>query len=166
MEGNKANGPASFDEAAIAARFIAMPEDVAGHIAYALHRRALFDFRAGIERHHGRGANADEETAFLVGETGEGRIAAYRAAANAMLEAPRKQASVAVAQGSPEPDQPRANRPRAARRLSWFGLWGAPILVDPDAGPINWRGLFLRLFILLLAVIFTALLLRILVVQA
>lgn len=162
MAGTPTEKTPGLDEAAILARFVSSPADAEGHVAYALHRRALVDFGADFERHHGRAPDDAERVAFLVGETGAARIAAYRAMALAMMKNETASSPKETASSGPAPD----SKARPARRLSWFGLWGAPILIDAEAGPVNWRGLLLRLFVLLLAVIATAILLRVLVVQA
>lgn len=143
---------AALDEAAILARFAGDAADVPGHLAYALHRKALLAFRESFGAHHGRAPAEAEEAAFLIGEMSAPRVEAYRAAALAMLAA-----GGAVV---PEPPPPRK------ARWPWFGMWvDAPLAPPGEAGAINWRGLFGRLAVLMLAVIATALLLRILFTQ-
>ena len=151
--------PAALDDAGTIARFAAAPDDAAGLIAYALHRRALVEFRGDFSRLHGREPDAAAENAFLIGETAQGRIAAYRANAEALLAAGGAKAASSSAL-APGTVKPRPARPR----WPWMGLWiNAPLA--PPQGPLNWRGLFWRLFVLLLAVVVTALLLRVLIVR-
>jgi hypothetical protein len=155
--GGKAKTPAAppsgLDDVAILARFVAGPEDAPGLIAYALHRKALMAFRDGFRTHHGRDAGDGDEAAFLIGEISEARLEAYRKAAAALIP----EASSAAA---PPP------QPKRRTRWPWFGMWvDAPLGPAGDPDRINWRGLFGRLFVLLLAVVVTALLLRLLFVK-
>lgn len=145
--------------------------DLAGHVAYALHREALVAFRAEFTARQGRPPEGPEEAAFLVGETSAARIATYRAQAAAMLaahpartEAPSAAAASRTALAGEEEPGEKTRRPRRFRLFPALGMFAAPI--DQPAGPINWKGLLLRFLLLLLAVIATALLLRILVVHA
>lgn len=141
------------DEPAILARFVLSPEDAQGHIAYALHRKALLAFRDGFRSHNGCDAAEADEAAFLIGEVSEARLEAYRKAAAALLP-----------EASPAPASPPPAKRRT--RWPWFGMWvDAPLGPAGDPDRINWRGLFGRLFVLLLAVVVTALLLRLLFVK-
>jgi hypothetical protein len=142
------------DEAERIARY-APNGEAEGLLAYALHRRALLAFRADFTTRHARAPEVGEEAAFLIGEDLPERIAAYRRDARAMMATP--------APASP----PEKNVPVKKRiRFPFFGQWiEAPPNYDPDQ-PVNWRGLMLRLVVLLLAVIGTAVLLRVLVVKA
>jgi hypothetical protein len=138
-------------ERAILARFAATQDDAAGLLAFALHRRAVLDFHADFATRQGRGPEPGEEAAFLIGETSESRIAAYRAAAAAMIGGA----------GQSLPSKPAKRR----SKLPWFGYWVESPLAPERPEEINWRGLVLRLAILLLAVMATAILLRILFVR-
>lgn len=123
--------------------------DAEGLAAYALHRQALLAFRAEFATRHGRAPDEAEEAAFLIGEEAPARIETYRSAARALIGAPARKP---------------ATKPRA-RWLS-LGQWvEAPQGFDP-AQPINWRGLLSRLAMLMIAVIGTAVLLRVLFVKA
>jgi hypothetical protein len=139
------------DEAERIARY-APDKDAEGLLAYALHRQALLAFRADYAARHARAPEAAEEAAFLIGEDSPARIAAYRRDAATMMGA--------------APSAPPA-MPAAKKRVRWpfFGQWvEPPASYDPDQ-PVNWRGLVFRLVTLLLAVVGTAVLLRVLVVK-
>lgn len=140
----------ALDEAAVLARYILDASDAIGHIAYALHRRALLAFRQEFLTQHGRLPDAREEGAFLIGEISEARLQAYRASAGSM------------ATPATRPDAPKRKA-----RWPWFGMWvDAPMAPSGQPEAINWRGLFMRLIVLLLAVITTAILLRVLIVKS
>jgi hypothetical protein len=134
------------DEAERIARY-APSGEAEGLLAYALHRRALVAFRAEFLARQARAPESGEEAAFLIGEDAPERIESYRQQARALMAAPPK--------------------PPAAKRTRWpfYGQWVDAPLQDPGQ-PINWRGLFMRLATLLLAVIATAVLLRVLVVKS
>ena len=150
--------PGTLDDAAVLARFAADETDVAGLIAYSLHRRALLAFRRDFEARHARPVTQAEESVFLIGEVSDARIAAYRAHAAAMT------GQSGTGQSGP---QPAPSRPRRKARWPWFGMWvDAPMAPNGEPEKINWKGLFLRLLVLLLAVVTTAVLLRILVVKS
>jgi hypothetical protein len=139
------------EDAAILPRFAPDDRDLVGLAAYALHRRALHGFRAGFHARHGRAPTAEEEGIFLIGEISEARIAAYRAMAEAI--------------GRGDARKPAA--PKRKARWPWFGLWvEAPMAPSGTPETINWRGLLGRLFVLLLAVVVTALMLRVLMVKS
>lgn len=140
--------PAGIGDAEILQAFGADADDAVALAAYALHRRALTDFEARFGDGHGGEAREAGRKAFLLGEVTPARIAAYRAEAERLMKP-------AVA-------------PRRGAKARWpfFGLWvDAPMAPATDAEPLNWRGLFFRLLVLLLAVVVTAILLRVLVVQ-
>ncbi|MCA1999631.1 MAG: hypothetical protein LDL25_07560 [Hyphomicrobiales bacterium] len=150
--------PAFAAEHRLQAAFIAGGEDVEGLIAYALHRRASLEFAGEFRRRHGRRPEPGEIAAFETGEIAPSRIAAYRAEARRLVESWRAGAGQdAVREQGQQP-----SGSAIPRRWPWFGLLPE---TQPAAGPIDWKGLTLRLLVLLLAVIVTALLLRVLVVQ-
>jgi hypothetical protein len=125
-----------------------------GLLAYALHRRALLAFRAEFAARHARSPEDAEEAAFLIGEDSPERINAYRRDAAAMI----------ARLGASAPEAAPVLQKRT--RFPFFGQWvEAPAGYDPDQ-PVNWRGLVFRLVTLLLAVVCTAVLLRVLVVKA
>lgn len=137
------------DDAAILDRFVPDGADPADLLAYALHRQALLAFRRDFASQRGRAPEPAEESAFLVGEFSAARLAAYRARAEAMIGVP-----VTL-------------KPKRKARWPWFGMWiDAPMAPSGQPEKINWRGLFLRLLVLLLAVVTTAILLRVLVVKS
>lgn len=143
--------PPAFDEASMLARFATGESDPAGLIAFSLHRRALAAFRQDFAIHHGRAPEASEENAFLIGEVSASRLAAYRASADALLK---------------QTGSRMTGTPKRKARWPWFGMWiDAPMAPGGEPEKINWRGLFIRLLVLLLAVITTAILLRILIVK-
>ncbi|HRE21027.1 MAG TPA: hypothetical protein PKW21_08345 [Rhabdaerophilum sp.] len=141
-------GLAGTDDGGILHAFGANADDAVALAAYALHRRARLDFEARFAAKHGREPDDAERDAFLLGEVTKVRIAAYRAEAERLMKPGV----------SPKP-------PRKAR-WPFFGLWvDAPMGPSPISESLNWRGLFIRLVVLLLAVIVTAILLRVLFVQ-
>lgn len=135
------------DDDAILAAFAAEAEDVTGLLAYALHRKARIAFREAFKVTHGRAPDPAEWRGFLAGEVAGARIAAYRAEAERLMEGT----------GGAAPRKP-------ARRWPLFGLFPEAMTTPPPDGKVNWRGLILRLLMLLGAVMLTAILLRILVV--
>lgn len=139
----------SDEEAAMFREFVGGELDVTGMVAYALHRRALLDWSETFARSAQRDPDAAERRAFLIGESAPRRLAEHRSLAEAIIAAAN----------------PR--RPKAARRtLVWpFGP-GIGIPIDAPAAPVNWRGLAWKLLLLLIAVVITALALRLLVAQA
>ncbi len=135
-------------ESDILRAFGADKDDAQALAAYALHRRARLDFETRFAEKQGREPGDAEREAFLLGEITPTRIAAYRAEAERLMKPTT----------SPNP-------PRKAR-WPFFGLWvEAPLSPNLTAEPVNWRGLFSRLLVLLLAVVVTAILLRVLFVQ-
>lgn len=144
-----AGKPETPDDAAVLDRFAPDGADPAGLLAYALHRQALLAFRRDFAAQRGRAPDIGEESAFLVGEFSAARLAAYRARAEAMI------------------GTPAAPGPKPKARWPWFGMWvDAPVAPSGQPEKINWRGLFFRLLVLLLAVVTTAILLRVLVVKS
>lgn len=140
--------PTRTDDAELLRAFGADADDAIALAAYALHRRAWLDFESRFAVRHGREPGEAEREAFLLGEMTPSRITAYRAEAERMF-------------------QPRAAT-KVPRKMRWpfFGLWvDAPMTPASSAEPVNWRGLFTRLLVLLLAVVVTAILLRVLFVQ-
>ncbi|KAF0230358.1 MAG: hypothetical protein FD175_1680 [Beijerinckiaceae bacterium] len=149
-DGTGGRNAAKLDEASVLARFVPDTSDAVGHVAYALHRGALMAFRQEFHARHARSPDAVEEEAFLVGEVSDARIAAYRTSASGIV-------MPAAASGTP----------KRKARWPWFGMWiDAPMAPSGQPEAINWRGLFTRLIVLLLAVITTAILLRVLFVKS
>lgn len=145
----EAGRPEIPDDAAILDRFAPGGADPAGLLAYALHRQALLAFRQDFAAQRGRAPDPAEESAFLVGEFSAARLVAYRARAEAMIGIPAMPV------------------PKRKARWPWFGMWvDAPMAPPGQPEKINWRGLFFRLLVLLLAVVTTAILLRVLVVKS
>lgn len=146
-------------ERALLAELVKGEEDAEGLVAFALHRRSFVDWFAAFEAAEKRVPNEGEIRLFLLGETAERRLAAYRERAAMMIDAPKLDASAPAATPMPKKKPPLR---------TWFWPWGFSsgfIVTDPDA-PMNWRGLFLRLSMLAAAVVVTALALRVLVVRA
>lgn len=157
--------PAGLDDAALLARFIVGEADAIALIAYALHRRALIAFRRDFEARHARTVSPEEEGVFLIGEVSDARIAAYRASAQ-MIRANEQTMTEQPAAGK-FAAFPSPAKPKRRARWPWFGMWvDAPMAPNGEPEKINWKGLFLRLLVLLLAVMTTAILLRILVVKS
>ena len=139
------------DDAQIHARFVQKSDDAIGLLAYALHRRALLAFHTEFAQTMARAPDPAEEAAFLVGEISGPRLASYRNEASLLI--------------TPAAATPVAGKRKA--RWPFFGLWvDAPMAPSGEPEKINWRGLMLRLAILLASVITTAILIRILVVKA
>lgn len=138
-------------------------EDHEGMIAFTLHRRAVFDWQDAYQARHGKGPSSEALADFLLGEQAERRIRDYRERANLMLAMPPEAAEMAKT-GKAGPAALAKKQPLR----TWFWPWGtAPgFAIDHPAQPLNWKGLFLRLAMLLAAVIVTAILLRVFVVQA
>lgn len=161
MADENATGLASAiaSERALIAQLVAGEEDAEGLVAFALHRRAFHDWFAAFEAAEKRAPNEGEIRLFLLGETAERRIVAYRERASLMIDAPK------IDPAAPPPTPMPAKRPPLR---TWFWPWGFSsgfVVADPDA-PMNWRGLMLRLLMLGVAVVVTALALRIFVVRA
>lgn len=147
-------------ERVMLARLVQGEEDHEGLIAFALHRRAVFDWQDAYRAKHGRAPDDAALDDFLLGEQAERRIRDYRERASLMLALPPE--------AVPSPSTPpRPPRPQGVFR-TWFWPWGTPAPFAPEIAdkPLNWRGLATRLAILLLAVIVTAILLRFLVVRS
>jgi hypothetical protein len=152
------SGPVGIGQPGLLQRFATVPGDAVGLAAYGLHCRAADDFRRDFLAHHGRLPSDSEEKVFLIGEQSETRIAAYRQTARAMIETQLR---------ADKPSSPSGSPPLRKPRWPWFGMWvEAPMAPAGSPETINWRGLFGRLAILLLAVVATALLLRILVAKS
>lgn len=136
------------------ARFVSGAGDVEGLLAYALHTKAFVAFRARFSDEAGRAPTDTDDIAFLIGDTDPDRIIWYRAEATRLLAA----RETAAAHGMP--------RQPGTRRNFWprFGLMPDAARSAAESGPANWKGLIARLAVLLLAVITTALMLRILVI--
>lgn len=148
-----ATGTALLEDAAVLERFAPGEADAIGLIAYALHQRARISFHAEFSARQGRLPSPAEEEVFLIGEVSEARIKAYRASAEAMIG---QKASILI-----------SSAPKRKPRWPWFGVWvDAPMAPSGEPEKINWRGLFLRLLTLFLAVVATAILLRVLVVKS
>jgi hypothetical protein len=146
-------------EGALFAALVTGEEDAEGLVAYALHRRAFLDWLAAFEAAENRAPEEGEIRVFLLGETAERRLAAYRERASLMIEAPKIEASAPQALPMPARKQPLR---------TWFWPWGfsSGFAVADAEAPVNWRGLFARLLLLAIAVVVTALALRFFVVQA
>lgn len=142
------------DETTRFARFVAGSDDIDGMLAHALHIRAFAAFRARFAAETGRVPAEADEAAFLIGETDPIRIAWYRDEAARMLAA---RVATTMSGKSAQPDPGRSSWPH-------FGLLPEAARTAAEAGGVNWKGLLVRLVVLLLAVITTALLLRVLVV--
>lgn len=140
------------------ARLVTGPDDAEGHLAFALHRRAVLDWLEAFEKAEGRGPDAGEMRLFLMGESAERRLVAYREQAVLMM-------SVPVEAPVPAISMPVKPKPRLR---TWFWPWGfsTGFAVENPDQPLNWKGLFWRLLLLGLAVVVTALALRIFVVRA
>ena len=161
IAGTQANPVASSrTERAIFARFVLGDEDSEGLLAFGLHRRAFLDWQDAYSGKHGVAPDSAAIDSFLLGETHERRIRDYRERANLMMASSAEPAE--PVQGDRKIPAPK---PRPLR--TWFWPWGFPsgfVVENPDQ-PINWKGLFWRLLLLLLAVVVTAVLLRVLVVR-
>lgn len=142
------------DEATRFARFVSGNDDIEGMLAHALHIRAFAAFRTRFADEAGRAPAESDETAFLIGETDPTRIAWYREEAMRMLAA-RSTGTTPGKSARPDP---------LPRPWPYFGILPEAARAAAEAGGVNWRGLLVRLVVLLLAVIITALLLRVLVV--
>jgi hypothetical protein len=150
-------------ERAMLALLVHGDEDHEGLIAFTLHRRAVFDWQDAYRARHQRDPSSEALADFLLGEQAERRILDYRERANLMLAMPAETTEPFKA------DKPNGSTAAKKQPLrTWFWPWGtAPgFVVDAPEQPLNWKGLFLRLVMLLAAVIVTALLLRVFVVQA
>ena len=146
-------------EVALLAKLVADEDDAEGLVAFALHRRAFLDWVTAFEAAEQRKPNEGEIRLFLMGETADRRLAAYRERASLMIDAPKIDPAAAPARPMPTKKPPLR---------TWFWPWGFSsgfVVADPDA-PMNWRGLFLRLAMLGAAVVVTALALRIFFVRA
>jgi hypothetical protein len=133
-------------------------DDAEGHLAFALHRRAVLDWLEAFEKSEGRRPDAGEMRLFLIGESAERRLAAYREQAAAMMSVPSEAPIPAL--------QMPQTKPKRLR--TWFWPWGfsTGFAVENPDQPLNWKGLFWRLLVLGLAVVVTALALRIFVVRS
>lgn len=138
------------EEDAVIGLFAPGEADAIGLLAYALHRRSRLTFRADYAQRTGNPPSPEAEIAFLIAETTAGRLAAYRDEARRMISL-----GTAPAPASIQPDPP------PAKRTLWS--FGMPAMTMPgEPVRVNWKGLIYRLAMLMLAVIATALLLRIL----
>lgn len=135
-------------EAAMFRQLVSGENDVAGMVAYALHRRAFLDWSEAFARSAGRDPDDAERRAFLIGESSPRRLSEHRSRAETIVSATGPRRSLA-----------------ARRTLLWpFGP-GIGIPANEPAPPVNWRGLAWKLLLLLIAVVVTALALRLLVVH-
>lgn len=132
--------------------------DAEGHLAFALHRRAVLDWLEAFEKSEGRAPDSGEMRLFLMGEKAERRITAYREQAALMISVPAEAPIPALVM----PEKPRP------RLRTWFWPWGfsTGFALENADQPLNWKGLFWRLLVLGLAVVVTALALRIFVVRS
>ncbi|CAN1490503.1 hypothetical protein MCEMSEM23_00177 [Rhabdaerophilaceae bacterium] len=141
-------------------RLVTGDEDAAGLIAYSLHRRAVVDWVEAFMAAESRFPDAGEWRVFLLGEGADRRIAAYRERAALMLAADEP--------ALPMPAPALSMPPKRQPLRTWFWPWGFPstfVVENPDQS-LNWRGLLWRLLLLTLAVIVTALALRIFVIRS
>jgi hypothetical protein len=140
------------------ARLVAGADDAEGHLAFALHRRAVLDWMEAFEKAEGRRPDAGEMRLFLIGESAERRLTAYREQAALMISVPTEAPIPAIVIPEKKPQRLR----------TWFWPWGfsTGFAVENPDQPLNWKGLFWRLLILGLAVVVTALALRIFVVRS
>jgi hypothetical protein len=139
-------------------------DDAEGLLAFALHRRAFFDFAEAYRKAEGVEPDATALKHFMLGETADRRLKEYRERANLLLSLPPETAGAAAAVSQDSGKTPEKTRPKTR---TWFWPWGFPstFAIDAPDQPINWKGLAARLLLLMLAVIVTALLLRILFVR-
>lgn len=143
--------PLDLSDAALLRRFAMDDTDAEGLLAYALHRQALISFRQDFTRQTGAPPSQEAEQAFLIGEIASARIATYREQASRLIGHPAPAPKVAPAPGPKKP------------RRRWVALFdGPPVLMPDQPDKVNWKGLLYRLAVLLLAVVVTALLLRVL----
>lgn len=126
--------------------------DAIGLLAYALHRHTVIEWVEAFTTKTERAPDAAAFSQFYIGETMPGRIAAYRAEAERVLEGEKPQ-RITKAEASPLKPTSRS-----------FLTWGLEEAIANAKAPIPWRALAIRLFILLLAVVVTALVLRVLFV--
>ena len=136
------------EEDAVIGLFAPDEADAIGLLAYALHRRSRLAFRADYVERTGNPPSPEADMAFLIAETTAGRLAAYRDEARRMISV-----GAAPAPAPTRPDPPPVKR--------WS--FGMPAMTMPgEPVRVNWKGLMYRLTMLMLAVIATALLLRVL----
>ena len=141
------------EEDAVIGLFAPGEADAVGLLAYALHRQARLAFRDDYARRTGNPPSPEAETAFLIAETTAGRLAAYHAEARRLISL-----SATPARASAQPDPP------PPKRMRWS--FGMPAMTMPgEPVRVNWKGLIYRLTMLMLAVMATALLLRVLFVR-
>jgi hypothetical protein len=143
----------------MAIRLIQGEDDAVGFIAFALHRRAFLDWQEAYFASEGKEPVESEIRLFLLGEQADRRLQAYREHATLLMAMPEEPAP---------PILPARPMPERRPLRTWFWPWGMStgfVLENPDR-PINWKGLILRLALLALAVIVSALALRFLVVRA
>lgn len=122
-------------------------------LAYALHRHALVEWVEAFTAKTQHAPDAAAFSQFYIGETMPGRIAAYRAEAARIMGARATSTTPAT-----KPELSTKPNPRS------FLTWGLEEAIANAKAPIPWRALAMRLFILLLAVVVTALVLRVLFV--
>lgn len=139
-------------------------DDAEGLLAFALHRRAFFDFADAYRKAEGMEPDATALRHFMLGETAERRLKEYRERANLLLSLPVEATGATAAMPGETEKNPEKTRQKTR---TWFWPWGFPsgfVVENPDQ-PVNWKGLAARFSMLLLAVIVTALLLRFLFVR-
>lgn len=140
------------------ASLVTAADDAEGHLAFALHRRAVLDWLEAFEKTEGRAPDPGEMRLFLLGEKAERRLASYREQAALMISVPAEAPAPALVMPEKKPQRLR----------TWFWPWGfsTGFAVENPDQPVNWKGLFWRLLVLGLAVAVTALALRIFVVRS
>lgn len=148
--------PTLFEQEAAMLRSLApQDEDAEGLLAFALHRRAVLDWAMAFAQSEGHSPGPDETRRFLLGEATARRQQDYKERASLLLALQREGVEV-------QPAKP----PVTTRKQKIFP-WGPGMgfVVEQPTGPLNIRLLILRLIMLLLAVIVTALMLRFFVVH-
>lgn len=137
-------------------------DDHEGMIAFTLHRRAVFDWQDAYRARHGKAPASEALEDFLLGERAERRVWDYRERANLMLATPTD-----VTEFTDAAKATVSQAPKKQPLRTWFWPWGVAtaFAIDTPEQSLNWKGLFLRLAMLLAAVIVTSLLLRVFVVQ-
>ena len=149
------------NEARILAALVSGPDDAEGMIAFALHRQAAMEWRGVFLASRKAQPDAEDYELFMLGEEMPGRIAGYKERAALLLAAQAGEAADMQASD-------KAPSAKQTRLRSIFWPWGitSGFRADLAEKPVNWRGLFVRLALLGLAVIVTALFFRLFVPKA
>ena len=148
------------EEAAMLAKLMHHDEDAEGLLAFALHRRAVLDWVAAFQEHEHRAPHIAELRQFLLGEAAPRRMGEYRERASVMVAVERT--------GKATPDvqkKEQSAKAEVSKTMMWpFGP-GLGFAVEQPGRSLNWKALLLRLVLLMIAVIVTALMLRFFVVN-